>query len=344
MAEEFKILIASDNHLGFLENDPIRGADSFRTFDEILDIANRAEVDMVLLGGDLFHDSNPSRECIHRTMQILRNRCVGDRPISINVLSSPGAPVRRVGGDDDSNGGNNNNNGDEEYSYGNDDPTEQRKRRGSEKYVNTCTPKNPNFVDPNYNISLPVYSIHGNHDDPTGKGAGLSALDLLADANFINYFGKTQRVDDITVVPILLKKGNIGVALYGLGSIRNERLYRTLENEKLSLMIPGDEDEDGNGWFKIFVVHQNRANRSPKSYFKEEKIPKEIDFVLWGHEHDCRINPVRLFDTTFLSQPGSSIAITLDEKENIKKYIPQFSRLQKSSFHIFFFLTGTLES
>lgn len=25
-----------------------------------------------------------------------------------------------------------------------------------------------NFEDPNINISIPIFSIHGNHDDPTG--------------------------------------------------------------------------------------------------------------------------------------------------------------------------------
>lgn len=25
-----------------------------------------------------------------------------------------------------------------------------------------------NYQDPNLNISIPVFSIHGNHDDPTG--------------------------------------------------------------------------------------------------------------------------------------------------------------------------------
>ena len=27
-----------------------------------------------------------------------------------------------------------------------------------------------NYEDPNYNIDLPVFSIHGNHDDPTREG------------------------------------------------------------------------------------------------------------------------------------------------------------------------------
>lgn len=26
-----------------------------------------------------------------------------------------------------------------------------------------------NFEDPNLNVSIPVFSIHGNHDDPCGK-------------------------------------------------------------------------------------------------------------------------------------------------------------------------------
>lgn len=27
-----------------------------------------------------------------------------------------------------------------------------------------------NYEDPNLNISIPVFSIHGNHDDPQGAG------------------------------------------------------------------------------------------------------------------------------------------------------------------------------
>ena len=47
-----------------------------------------------------------------------------------------------------------------------------------------------NYEDPNYNVQLPVFSIHGNHDDPAGDG-GLAALDLLSTANLVNYFGRT---------------------------------------------------------------------------------------------------------------------------------------------------------
>ena len=83
----FKILIATDNHLGYLEKDPIRGQDSFNSFEEILQIAQERQVDFILLGGDLFHDNKPSRNCLHKTMQLLRSYCLGDTPISFQILS-----------------------------------------------------------------------------------------------------------------------------------------------------------------------------------------------------------------------------------------------------------------
>lgn len=40
----FKIAIATDNHLGFMERDPIRGNDSFEAFEEFLKIASQQKV------------------------------------------------------------------------------------------------------------------------------------------------------------------------------------------------------------------------------------------------------------------------------------------------------------
>lgn len=88
-ADVLRILIATDNHLGFREHDPVRGGDSFEAFDEVLRIAKHEQVrgcgrgahpgangprtmlacpqvDMVLLGGDLFHDNKPTRYTLHR--------------------------------------------------------------------------------------------------------------------------------------------------------------------------------------------------------------------------------------------------------------------------------------
>jgi double-strand break repair protein MRE11 len=56
-----KILIATDNHLGYMESDPLRKEDSFEAFEEIFKEASKRKVDCVLLGGDLFHENKPSR-------------------------------------------------------------------------------------------------------------------------------------------------------------------------------------------------------------------------------------------------------------------------------------------
>jgi double-strand break repair protein MRE11 len=66
--------------------------------------------------------------------------------------------------------------------------------------------KRVNYEDPNFNIEVPLFAIHGNHDDPAGAPllcppltagltageGGLAALDILSAANLVNYFGKAE--------------------------------------------------------------------------------------------------------------------------------------------------------
>lgn len=47
-----------------------------------------------------------------------------------------------------------------------------------------------NYENENLNIGLPVFTIHGNHDDPSGEG-NLSAVDVLSSCGLVNYFGKS---------------------------------------------------------------------------------------------------------------------------------------------------------
>jgi len=63
----------------------------------------------------------------------------------------------------------------------------------------------------NYNndflsVKLPIFMIHGNHDDPTGLEY-LSNVDFLHSARQINYFGKIRNMEEIEIEPILLTKG-----------------------------------------------------------------------------------------------------------------------------------------
>ena len=42
--DTIKILLATDNHIGYLERDPVRGQDSINTFREILQLAVKHDV------------------------------------------------------------------------------------------------------------------------------------------------------------------------------------------------------------------------------------------------------------------------------------------------------------
>ncbi|EIE24780.1 DNA repair exonuclease [Coccomyxa subellipsoidea C-169] len=187
-----------------------------------------------------------------------------------------------------------------------------------------------NFKNDNYSVGLPVFTIHGNHDDPSGVD-NLSAVDVLSTCNLVNYFGKSQlegsTIGKLEIVPVLLQKGTTKIALYGLGNIRDERLARAFQTPgsvdwrqpKVTPQYPADE------WFNIFVLHQNRVTRGQgaKNAIKEDYLPSFLDLVIWGHEHKCIPEPVAAeSDKTFsILQPGSSVATALSEGEAKKKHV-----------------------
>ena len=196
-----------------------------------------------------------------------------------------------------------------------------------------------NYEDEFYSVDLPIFTIHGNHDDPTRDGASelLSAIDLLSVSNLVNYFGRQDAVDDVRVSPILLQKGMTRVALYGMGSMRDERLNRMWQGKKVRFLRPegdmrrsgiGGEDEDDDDveerdWFNIFALHQNRdLGRGSKNCVHESMIPEWMDLVVWGHEHECNIEPAESLVGTFrITQPGSSVATSLTAGEARRKKV-----------------------
>ncbi|XP_015759100.1 PREDICTED: double-strand break repair protein MRE11-like [Acropora digitifera] len=205
----------------------------------------------------------------------------------------------------------------------------------SDQSVNFSNSRFPvvNYEDPNYNISIPVFSIHGNHDDPAGDG-NLCALDLLSVCGFVNYFGRAASIDDITVSPILIQKGRAKLALYGLGSIRDERLHRTFLNQKIKMLRP---KEDSNSWFNVFVLHQNRSKHGMTNYIPEKFLDDFLDLVIWGHEHECIIDPKESEDPNvsfYVSQPGSSVATSLCEGEAKTKHVAILEIREKGGFRM----------
>ncbi len=85
--DQMRILISSDNHLGYAEGDPVRRDDSFVAFEEVLENAVKLNADFVLLGGDTFHENKPSRDTTYRAISSLRKYCLGDAEVNIKMKS-----------------------------------------------------------------------------------------------------------------------------------------------------------------------------------------------------------------------------------------------------------------
>mmetsp|Transcript_22751 Transcript_22751/g.36290 ORF Transcript_22751/g.36290 Transcript_22751/m.36290 type:complete len:722 (+) Transcript_22751:129-2294(+) len=283
-SNRLRVLLATDNHLGFLEDDPVRSEDSFTTFEEILKIGRDMHVDMVLLGGDLFHINKPSRSTMSKTIRLFKKYCCGERDVDLEVWG---------------------------------------KFEGADKV---------NYEDPNLAVDMPVFAIHGNHDDPTRDGPmaeSLSALNILADMGLINYFGKINRVSKAQIEPVLIKKNSAMLKLYGLGWVRDERLHRMFTQNTVEFLetptFEGGVDSNDDDWFNLMLVHQNRDHRGrgKTNCFKENMIPGFMDLVSFGHEHDCNIEPMESVhdESILLMQPGSSVATTLSEGESNPKNV-----------------------
>lgn len=175
-----------------------------------------------------------------------------------------------------------------------------------------------NYEDPDINVSIPVFSIHGNHDDPSGEGHFCS-LDLLQVAGLVNYFGRVPEADNIEAKPVLLQKGATKLALFGLGNVRDERMFRTFRDRRVKWFRPGEKAGD---WFNLLTVHQNHHAHTATSYLPENVLPEWMDLVVWGHEHECLVDPKQNPETGFhVMQPGSSVATSLVAGEAVTKHV-----------------------
>ncbi|KAJ5239015.1 Mre11 DNA-binding [Penicillium chermesinum] len=274
-AETIRILISTDNHVGYNERDPIRGDDSWKTFHEIMTLAKDRDVDMVLLAGDLFHENKPSRKSMYQVMRSIRMNCFGDKPCELEMLSDASENFQ-----------------------------------GAFNHVN--------YEDLDMNIAIPIFSIHGNHDDPSGEGH-LAALDLLQVSGLLNYYGRTPESDNIEIKPVLLQKGRTKLALYGMSNVRDERLFRTFRDGKVKFFQPSVQKDD---WFNLMSVHQNHHAYTETGYLPENFLPEFMDLVIWGHEHECLIHPRLNPEMKFhVMQPGSSVATSLVPGEAVAKQV-----------------------
>jgi double-strand break repair protein MRE11 len=125
--------------------------------------------------------------------------------------------------------------------------------------------------------------------------------------------------DKVKVKPVLLQKGRTKLALYGLSNVRDERLFRTFRDGDAKFFQPGTQKDE---WFNLMTVHQNHHAYTETGYLPENFLPEFIDLVVWGHEHECLIDPRYNPEMGFhVMQPGSSIATSLMPGEAVPKHV-----------------------
>lgn len=179
-----------------------------------------------------------------------------------------------------------------------------------------------NYLNPSLTIKLPVFIIHGNHDDPASD-TNISAISLMHSAHYLNYVTSESISDKVYVKPVVLRKGGTLVAIYGLGNIKEERLSRML---KAGAVIFEEVSSEEN-CFCILVVHQNRfkghgLGAPSKNCIMDWAFPDFIDLIVWGHEHDCFLQPRKTENKGYLIyQPGSTLATSLTEGESKIKHM-----------------------
>lgn len=283
----FRVLIFTDTHLGYKSSDPIRANDAFDTFEEALYLAKNLRVDAIFHAGDLFDESYPSRSVTYRTMDLLSRYCrIGETRKNAETL---------------------------EIGFtSNTSLCEDEKRPFLLRTMNLRVPDER---------KIPFFVIHGNHDCPNGAN-DLSPIDLLDVANLVTYFGSASDLNRIDLHPFLLNKMGIRIALYGLGWVKDESLYKAFEDKRVTFHPPPNNEEYN--WYNVLLFHQNRYPRNSKSckdYIPEELLPDWLDLVIWGHEHECLRDPQPSMNRNFrVLQLGSTVQTSMAVAEMPHKH------------------------
>lgn len=154
------------------------------------------------------------------------------------------------------------------------------------------------------NIALPIVLIHGNHDDPSGARP-TSAIDVLHATGFVNYIGKVE--NETVLEPVIVHKGDIKVAIYGIGYLPDKRLYDMLANGYIEFRRVSDDH------FCIFMMHQNLY----RGHCILDVLPGWFDLILCGHEHE----PIIKNENPTVIQCGSTVRTSMCEGEMGDKYM-----------------------
>lgn len=70
----------------------------------------------------------------------------------------------------------------------------------------------------------------------------------------------------------------------------------------------------------VGVGVNSSAVHAAEAYLPENFIQSFFDMVVWGHEHECKIDPIYNTEQGFyVIQPGSSVATSLSQGETVPK-------------------------
>lgn len=181
--------------------------------------------------------------------------------------------------------------------------------------------------DTNLNrLKLPMFIIHGNHDEPSGFGIK-SPLDIFAEMRCINYIG--LRGGKKTVLPVLLQKGTTKLAIYAIGNTRDERLAEQLRKKQIVFKPPPSQD-----YYTILMLHQDRPSPGRTHVVKDRDLPAFFDLVIWGHEHEPEAPSLSSEQPFIVYQPGSSVATSLSHSEQAPKSIGVLTLSSKTKAQI----------
>lgn len=247
-------------------------------FAEALQIAREKDVDFILLGGDLFHVNKPSTNVEHKCMKIIRQHMNASESSTQAITTLKTTTFCRI--------------------------------KGELSHFERL--KHANFEDPNMIVQYPLFTIHGNHDDPTGPQVK-SACEKLATCGLLNYFGLVKPGTDkkMHIEPIVLVKGSIKIALYGIGFIPDRKFRLAIEQGNVIFEKPAEDT------FNVLVVHQNRVGFDKSKYIPDEMFPKFFHLIIRGHEHTAQA-PKKIPDSKvdgIVYQPGSTVATSISTME-----------------------------
>lgn len=113
---------------------------------------------------------------------------------------------------------------------------------------------------------------------------------MLSVSGLINYMGKVDlplnaadaQQSGIAIKPVLLRKGNTRLGLYGVGNIKDQRMHFELRSNRVRMFMPKDKDD----WFNILILHQNRSVSGV--HYQRNRTLIQVQSSAWAPELSAR--------------------------------------------------------